>query len=366
MLELTPEGAALYEGLSKNIGKAGVDQVARYARASAEVQILIREEGAAGIEALHAAQGNVAAARQALIAARRTLPPAPEVVPAPVPPQIPPPEPSGERLLRASEVVRELLARPVTPAGRRAANALMLRLQPVLDRLEAARLHPERLTSEQRAALRAAEARIDELRFSPSNTIQDDPAAAARWNNTAAQVRRWASAGEPLTLDHIVEIHRRLETGSTNPYSAPGRLRQQNVGAGRDPRRTYVAHEQVEPQMKEFLDWYNANRRSMNPIELAAGSYQRLISIHPFTDANGRTTRLVMDWVLRANGLPESAFNPGQHSVAVFGVQEQLAPGTAITPDEATARLMSAVENTLELIPESVRGPMPSASPEHE
>jgi hypothetical protein len=70
MLELTTEGKALYEGLSKSIGRSGMDRVAGYARASAEAQILIREEGAEAIEALHASRGNVAAARQALLSRR--------------------------------------------------------------------------------------------------------------------------------------------------------------------------------------------------------------------------------------------------------------------------------------------------------
>ncbi len=71
MLELTPEGGALYESLVQKLGKGGIDDVARWTRASAEAQILVREEGAAGIEALHAAKGNVAAARQTLQAARK-------------------------------------------------------------------------------------------------------------------------------------------------------------------------------------------------------------------------------------------------------------------------------------------------------
>jgi hypothetical protein len=75
MLELTQEGAALYDGLAASIGKKGIDKVAAYAQASAEAQILIRQEGAAGIEALNAAQGDVKAARAALASAR-TPPPA--------------------------------------------------------------------------------------------------------------------------------------------------------------------------------------------------------------------------------------------------------------------------------------------------
>lgn len=74
MLELTPEGALFYEGLVQKIGRKGIDDVAKWTRASAEAQILVHEEGAAGIQALHAAKGDVAAASAALANARANLP----------------------------------------------------------------------------------------------------------------------------------------------------------------------------------------------------------------------------------------------------------------------------------------------------
>ena len=63
MLELTPEGGALYESLQKRLGKGAIDKVSRWVKASSDAQILVREEGAIGIEALHRANGDVAAAR---------------------------------------------------------------------------------------------------------------------------------------------------------------------------------------------------------------------------------------------------------------------------------------------------------------
>ena len=100
MLELTTEGKALYEGLSKSIGRSGMDRVAGYARASAEAQILIREEGAEAIEALHASRGNVAAARQALLS-RRGVPVGP---PQPTPQMLAAiGEPAGTSTNRVSE-----------------------------------------------------------------------------------------------------------------------------------------------------------------------------------------------------------------------------------------------------------------------
>ncbi|WP_260426560.1 Fic family protein [Conchiformibius steedae] len=42
----------------------------------------------------------------------------------------------------------------------------------------------------------------------------------------------------------------------------------------------------------------------MHPVELAAEMHERLVTIHPFIDGNGRTARLVMNLILLRNGYP--------------------------------------------------------------
>lgn len=41
-----------------------------------------------------------------------------------------------------------------------------------------------------------------------------------------------------------------------------------------------------------------------HPVELAAEAHYRLVTIHPFTDGNGRTARLLMNLILMQNGYP--------------------------------------------------------------
>ena len=40
----------------------------------------------------------------------------------------------------------------------------------------------------------------------------------------------------------------------------------------------------------------------MHPVILAAEMHERLVSIHPFIDGNGRTARLLMNFILLKNG----------------------------------------------------------------
>lgn len=42
----------------------------------------------------------------------------------------------------------------------------------------------------------------------------------------------------------------------------------------------------------------------LHPIELSAEMHERLATIHPFIDGNGRTSRLLMNLILLQNGFP--------------------------------------------------------------
>jgi len=51
--------------------------------------------------------------------------------------------------------------------------------------------------------------------------------------------------------------------------------------------------------MSEFISWLNStDARSLHPIKYAALAHFKLVSIHPFTDGNGRTSRLLMSLIL--------------------------------------------------------------------
>ncbi len=65
-----------------------------------------------------------------------------------------------------------------------------------------------------------------------------------------------------------------------------------------------VDHDQITIEMNKLLSWYNENKDKADPIHLAAQFQRRLVSIHPFVDGNGRTSRLIMDRILAEHDLP--------------------------------------------------------------
>jgi len=58
----------------------------------------------------------------------------------------------------------------------------------------------------------------------------------------------------------------------------------------------------VAKEMEDYFIWYEINKNKMHPVILAAEMHERLVTIHPFIDGNGRTSRLVMNLILLQKG----------------------------------------------------------------
>ena len=58
----------------------------------------------------------------------------------------------------------------------------------------------------------------------------------------------------------------------------------------------------IDKLMEDYFLFYEMQRKVLHPIILAAEMHERLVSIHPFIDGNGRTSRLVMNLILLQNG----------------------------------------------------------------
>lgn len=103
-----------------------------------------------------------------------------------------------------------------------------------------------------------------------------------------------------ITVNDILEIHKRV-LGYVDPTEA-GRFRTTQVYVG-----DFVPPQasELEGLMDEFIEWLNAESSfELHPIELAALTHYKLVTIHPFFDGNGRTSRLLMNLILMQVGFP--------------------------------------------------------------
>lgn len=60
----------------------------------------------------------------------------------------------------------------------------------------------------------------------------------------------------------------------------------------------------VPMEMQKFSRWLQINHKKMNVVEFAAIAHHKFVHIHPFTDGNGRTGRLLMNIFLMKHGFP--------------------------------------------------------------
>ena len=76
----------------------------------------------------------------------------------------------------------------------------------------------------------------------------------------------------------------------------------------------------------------------MNPIELAAWTHAEFVRIHPFPDGNGRTSRLIMNYQLLANGFPAVSIAKESrldyfNALEAYAVEGNLAPFAEMVAD---------------------------------
>ena len=62
--------------------------------------------------------------------------------------------------------------------------------------------------------------------------------------------------------------------------------------------------EDVPKEIKSLLFWYSKNKEKLHPLVVSAYFHAGFETIHPFIDGNGRTGRLLMNFILHKNNLP--------------------------------------------------------------
>ncbi|WP_374507494.1 Fic family protein [Flavobacterium sp.] len=97
----------------------------------------------------------------------------------------------------------------------------------------------------------------------------------------------------------VLSIHNLILRG-IHPEDA-GRYRKVQVmikGSTHMPPQPFL----VAKEMEDYFIWYETNKNKLHPVVLAAEMHERLVTIHPFIDGNGRTSRLVMNLILLQHG----------------------------------------------------------------
>lgn len=111
-----------------------------------------------------------------------------------------------------------------------------------------------------------------------------------------AYVQKCVAEGKPLDESTVKDIHSYLMEN----IQIGGVYRNVEVritGASHKP----PAPSEMYSQVKNFFADL-PNKTNLNAIELAAWTHAEFVRIHPFTDGNGRTSRMIMNYQLLING----------------------------------------------------------------
>lgn len=97
----------------------------------------------------------------------------------------------------------------------------------------------------------------------------------------------------------LLELHNLILRGVDSENAGRYRSVPVRIGGSRhEPPQPYL----LDKLMEDYLIHYMQQRDVLHPLILAADMHERLVSIHPFIDGNGRTSRLVMNLILLRNG----------------------------------------------------------------
>ena len=215
------------------------------------------------------------------------------------------------------------------------------------------------------SCIRLSRNELDKIQYDPtfiqertagSNSMKKGGKALDNWKNAASTVEKMALENKKLTFKAVCELNSTLYHGikMDDPEKEPGTMRNHPVFIGGMGGPRYVHQQFLEGEMKELVDWINnqvqnCQKGKANPVEVAALAYQKMVSLHPFSDGNGRTCRLVMDYVLQSSGLPPAVLGDNV-DVAVLGTQDQDTSRISKTPTDAVMTVLQGVQKAYTLI----------------
>ena len=155
---------------------------------------------------------------------------------------------------------------------------------------------------------------------------------------------------EDITKRNLLEIHRLVLKSIDNENS--GKYRNVPVrisGSEHVPSQPFL----VDKMMEDFFIHYERQKRILHPILLAAEMHERLVTIHPFVDGNGRTSRLLMNFILLKNGYTLTILKGDPSSKASYfksleAVQVENDPNQFY--DLIAERVIASLEEHLEIV----------------
>jgi len=158
---------------------------------------------------------------------------------------------------------------------------------------------------------------IEGLRVTPRLLLEAAETATegtARWvlGNLEALDFALTTTDRDLSISAVLEWHRRLMIQSPRPDQYVGKMRAEQgwIGGSSPLDAAYVPPPAgYVPDLMDDLVGF-CNRTDLPAVVQAAIAHAQFEAVHPFGDGNGRTGRILVDWILRRRRVVERAIPP--------------------------------------------------------
>lgn len=152
---------------------------------------------------------------------------------------------------------------------------------------------------------------------------------------------------EELTIQDILDIHKMILNKIDD--SNAGRLR--NTPVRISGSTTILPNPLKVPElMDEFIYWLQSTND--HPVHVAAEAHYRLVTIHPFVDGNGRTARLLMNFILIQAGFPPAIIKKEERSRYLNALETGQTKGNV---DAYYELIYDAIDRSLDIYLESAK-----------
>jgi len=99
-----------------------------------------------------------------------------------------------------------------------------------------------------------------------------------------------------FTEKDILQCHL-LFSMDNKKFTAPGKYRKLDIVI-KESKKKLPKFEDVPIKMLEYISWINKERARYHPVMFASEANRKFGNIHPFTEGNGRISRLIMNTCL--------------------------------------------------------------------